>query len=219
MHKLLPFRQYDEKDVFNLFSLDLTANASLPLLVPKGLDTGNLNAANWSGTGVGIGAANAGLGGDEPNSTGTSKAYLGAIGAGDQGFALTEGAIYPNAGGKVLATALADDTDFFGITLRATLAYDENGEKLLYYQEKLDELQCVLPEQPVPVATRGFFTLTVGTAASGAAIDAATAGEGITTAADGQFTAANAALGDVGFILATGTNGGNTVAMVQISPR
>lgn len=219
MHKLLPFRQYDEKDVFNLFSLDLTANASLPLLVPKGLDTGNLNAANWSGTGVGIGTANAGLGGDEPNSTGTSKAYLGAIGAGDQGFALTEGAIYPNAGGKVLATALADDTDFFGITLRATLAYDENGEKLLYYQEKLDELQCVLPEQPVPVATRGFFTLTVGTAVSGAAIDAATAGEGITTAADGQFTAANAALGDVGFILATGTNGGNTVAMVQISPR
>ena len=217
MHKLLPFRQYDEKDVFNLFSLDLAANGSLPLLVPKGLDAAFMDAANWSGTAVGINATNTGLGGDEPNSTGTSKAYLGAIGAGDQGFALTEGAIYPNAGGKVYACG--DDTDFFGITLRATLAYDENGEKLLYYQEKLDELQCVLPEQPVPVATRGFFTLTVGTAASGAAIDAATAGEGISTAANGQFTATNAVLGDVGLILATGTNGGNTVAMAQFSVR
>jgi hypothetical protein len=46
-----------------------------------------------------------------------------------------------------------------GITLRETLAYDENGEKLLYYKQKLDEAQAVLPGQTVPVLTRGLVLL------------------------------------------------------------
>jgi hypothetical protein len=153
--------------------------------------------------------------------SGRSKAYLGAIGAGDQGFALTEGAIYPNASGQV-EPSIADNTDFFGITLRATLAFDENDEKLLYYQEKLDELQCVLPEQPVPVATRGFFTLTHGLANTGAAILNAGPGSGIACAADGQFTDTNIAASHVGITLATGTGSVPAradIAMVQIGAR
>jgi hypothetical protein len=46
-----------------------------------------------------------------------------------------------------------------GITLRETLAFDENGEKMLYYKQKLDEAQGVLPGQTVPVLTKGLILL------------------------------------------------------------
>ena len=36
---------------------------------------------------------------------------------------------------------------------------DENGENLLYYPEKKEELQCVVSGEAVPVATRGLFTI------------------------------------------------------------
>jgi hypothetical protein len=59
-----------------------------------------------------------------------------------------------------------------GMTLRQTAKNDENGEKLLYYPQKAEELMCMLPGQAVPVATRGIFTLddaaftaTIGTGA------------------------------------------------------
>ena len=221
MHKLLPFRQYDEKDVFNLFSLDISNASALSALVPGGLDAANFKAANWSGTGVKLVANNTKMGDPEPDLSGRNKAYLGAIGSADQGFALKEGAIYPNASGQV-EPSVADNTDFFGITLRATLAFDENDEKLLYYQEKLDELQCVLPEQPVPIATRGFFTLKHGLASTGAAIDSCLPGDGIACAADGKFTDTNITASHVGITLATG--GGSDparpyIAMVQFGAR
>jgi hypothetical protein len=47
-----------------------------------------------------------------------------------------------------------------GMTLRQTAKLDENGEKLLYYPQKAEELMCMLPGQSVPVATRGVFTIT-----------------------------------------------------------
>ena len=223
MHKLLPFRQYDEKDVINLFSLDLTsASAGLTLLKPGNQDAAGMISGHWSGTAVKA-SANVGIGGAEPDLTGTNKAYLGAIGAGNQGFALTQGAISPNAGGSVVPSAAASATEnapCLGITLRATLAFDENDEKLLYYQEKLDELQAVLPEQPVPVATRGFFTVNIATL--GGAITTAhggvAAGNGLKVAAEGAFTAAaSAADQDVGTVLAKGDANGVKVAMIQLA--
>jgi hypothetical protein len=67
-----------------------------------------------------------------------------------------------------------------GITLRETLAYDENGEKLLYYKQKLDEAQAVLPGQTVPVLTRGLVLLdsnaVTGDPAVGAQLEVATDG-------------------------------------------
>ena len=50
-------------------------------------------------------------------------------------------------------------TNCLGLTLRQTAKFDENGEKLLYYRQKAEELMCVLPGQAVPVATRGIFSL------------------------------------------------------------
>jgi hypothetical protein len=46
-----------------------------------------------------------------------------------------------------------------GITLRETLAFDENGEKMISYKQKLDEAQGVLPGQTVPVLTKGLILL------------------------------------------------------------
>lgn len=212
IHKLLPFRQYDEKDVVNLFSLVLSGAGTNY----TNAYAGNIfdNGSNLSGTAVEISAGNTNLGGDEPMMT-DSEGYLGAVKDG-LGQTLAQGVQYPKAANTVAPTAATGDADFFGVTLRSTLAYDENMEKLLYYQRKLEELQAVLPLQAVPVATRGVFTLSLGTLANGHAIAAATPGQGLSVAAKGQFTATTAASGDVGLVLATGENGGQNVALVQI---
>jgi len=204
MHKLLPFRQYDEKDVINLFNLKV-GGYTLTNLVPGG--TGN-NKEFWSGTPViPTGTdADATLTADDPKLT--TDAYLGAIGAADQGFALQEGSQYPTAGMQV-GTAGAAAKNVIGITLRATLAYDENGEKLLYYKEKLDELQGVLPGQAVPVVSRGFFTMNV----SGQTTANPTIGHALKAAANGVFTAAAVHQGDgtdCGTILAKGDRDGDS---------
>lgn len=212
IHKLLPFRQYDEKDVVNLFSLVLSGAGTNY----SNAYAGNIidNGSNLSGTAVEISAGNTNLGKDEPMMS-DSEGYLGAV-KNNLGHALGQGVQYPKAANTVVPTAAAGDADFFGITLRSTFAYDENMEKLLYYQRKLEELQAVLPLQAVPVATRGVFTLTVGTASAGNAIASATPGQGLSVTTSGQFTTTTATGGDVGLVLATGKNGGQDVALVQI---
>lgn len=69
---------------------------------------------------------------------------------------------YPNAtltasGGSLTSASEAA----VGISLRSTMAYDENNEKLLYYTTKLDELQAVLPGQAVPCLRRGLIAMEV----------------------------------------------------------
>jgi hypothetical protein len=66
---------------------------------------------------------------------------------------------YPSVNLKVTPAASGDLTNCLGLTLRQTAKFDENGEKLLYYRQKAEELMCVLPGQAVPVATRGIFSL------------------------------------------------------------
>ena len=68
MHKLLPFRQYDEKDVINLFRLNLTGEAS-PYTNLKPGGTTWKSAGNWSGTAVKAGSNGDKLGSDEPAMT------------------------------------------------------------------------------------------------------------------------------------------------------
>ena len=198
MHKLLPFRQYDEKDVINLFQLDVTGQiANL-----KAGGTG-WNKQNWSGTNVIVDTSNDWTA-DDP--TLTTNSYLGAIGSGDQGFAMQEGSIYPEAPIKV-DPAGSGAVNSLGLTLKPTLAYDENDEKLLYYAVTKDELQCVLPGEAVPVATRGFFTI------SADAITAGAVGNGLIAAANGTLTASAAVHASnntgVGVVLASGDRSGD----------
>jgi len=74
---------------------------------------------------------------------------------------------YPSVSLKVKPATSGDF--LLGITLRQTAKFDENGEKLLYYPQKREELMAVLPGQSVPVVNRGIFTL-AGTAINGSLI-------------------------------------------------
>lgn len=221
MHKLLPFRQYNEKDVINLFSLDVSDQGASKYTNLSPDNLGVSNGGNWSGTLVVPQSDSTKLGGDEP--TRTYDSYLGKIGNENQGnYTYQKGVFYPSAPMQVSIGSV--DARALGLTLRPTMAWDENDEKLLYYPVKKDEFQAVLPGEAVPVATRGFFTVTVGTAASGAAIADANGlasgtkivpGSSLESGDNGKFVilASGPAIARV---LATGQNAGKDVALIQL---
>jgi hypothetical protein len=152
--RLLPFRQYDDNDVVNMYALaDAAVNDNV-----TGVGSGD------AGVFVKVSAGNFDL---DPVSY-TTDSYLGKT-----DYPFVGANQYPSVNLKVTPAASGDTTNCLGITLRQTAKYDENGEKLLYYRQKAEELMCVLPGQSVPVATRGIFalganafdgTLTVGNA-------------------------------------------------------
>lgn len=140
MLRILPFRQYDENDVINLFALDeASANESLT-------DTG----AGDAGVFVKVSAGDF----DKDPVSYSDNSYLGKT---DYPFIKAQ---YPSVNLEC-SPAISGDS-CLGITLRQTAKYDENGEKLLYNPIKADESFSVMPGQAVPVATRGVFTLVEG---------------------------------------------------------
>jgi len=193
--RILPYRDYSEHDVVNLFSLDVSS-ATLSSFVTS--DSGDFDA------GVVVQVAAGALPGDAPSTLSTSgnlRDYLGASFSGSHvGFNA-----YPS-NGMTVAPADADTADkALGITLRETLAFDENGEKMLYYKQKLDEAQGVLPGQTVPVLTKGMVLLTATAFESAPSLNdnlviSSVAGK---LAAEGTAAAGTAVVGKV---IATGTD-------------
>lgn len=138
--RLLPFRQYDDNDVVNLYALaDAAVNENV-----TGVGSGD------AGVFVKVSAGNFDL---DPVSYATDS-YLGKT-----DYPFVGANQYPSVNLKVTPAASGDLTNCLGLTLRQTAKFDENGEKLLYYRQKAEELMCVLPGQAVPVATRGVFSL------------------------------------------------------------
>ena len=187
MLRILPFRQYDENDVINLFALDgASANESTT-------DTG----AGDAGVFVTISAGDF----DKDPVSYTDDSYLGKT---DYPFIKAQ---YPKVNLEC-SPAISGDS-CLGLTLRQTAKADENGEKLLYNPIKAEELFCVLPGQAVPVATRGVFTLTAegysGSLAvgGGIALSAVESGKVVPCAA----TAAQ----KVGIVIGTGSRSSGTV--------
>ena len=136
--RLLPFRQYDEQDVVNLFALtngDVLEST-----------TGDGNGSN--GVFVKISDGNF----DKDTITYATNSYLGKT---DYPFAHAD--MYPS--NPLEVTAATSGVLPLGLTLNQTAKNDENGEKLIYNTTKKEELQAVLPGQTVPVATKGIFTL------------------------------------------------------------
>ena len=137
-NRLLPFRQYDENDVINLF-----ANATVD---SKPSTNGNGSA------GVFVTINEGDFSNDPIKYTDHDGGYA--------TFDHTKNQ-YPVVPMSVTAAAVGSIAGkVIGITLKQTLEKDENEEKLLYNPVKRDELQAVLSGQAVPVATRGIFTLT-----------------------------------------------------------
>jgi len=160
MKRILPFRDYSEHDVVNLFALD-TANNSI-------LDSGNGDA------GVIVKVSNGDISYDA--ATYVSSSYLGKTD-------------YPNIGRNQypevpLKIGVATSGEkAFGVTLFETALYDENGEKLLYYRQKALENQIALSGQAVPVLTKG--TLMFAASAFQGAVPAV--GTDLSVGANGKF--------------------------------
>jgi hypothetical protein len=158
--RILPYRDYSEHDVVNLFALDVTGKT---LSSFKSNGTGDFDA------GVVVSVSAGALPGEVSELRATSpdnlRDYLGASFSGAHiGF---NG--YPANTGMTVAPA--DGTGrALGITLRETLAFDENGEKMISYKQKLDEAQGVLPGQSVPILTKGLILLSASAFSSAPAL-------------------------------------------------
>ncbi len=186
--RLLPFRQYDDNDVVNMYALvDAAVNDNV-----TGVGSGD------AGVFVKVASGNFDL---DPVTYATNS-YLGKT---DYPFVGANS--YPSVNLKVTPAASGDTTNCLGITLRQTAKFDENGEKLLYYRQKAEELMCVLPGQAVPVATRGMFSLGAN------AIDGTlTVGSGFKLSANaGKVTGcAHSDAGKLGLVLGTGSRTSQT---------
>lgn len=146
--RLLPFRQYNEQDVVNVFALQ---NADV-------LESTTGDGKGSNGVFVKVTDGNF----DQDVITYGTNSYLGKT---DYPFVGSD--MYPTNPLEVAAAASGEIP--LGLTLNQTAKTDENGEKLLYNATKKEELQAVLPGQSVPVATKGIFTLSANAIQGGAA--------------------------------------------------
>jgi hypothetical protein len=194
-NRLLPFRQYDDNDVINMYALvDAAINDNV-----TGVGSGD------AGVFVKVSAGNFDL---DPVTYGTNS-YLGKT---DYPFVGANS--YPSVSLKVTPAASGDLTNVLGLTLRQTAKYDENGEKLLYYRQKAEELMCVLPGQAVPVATRGMFSLASTSFGGGTAVaNNLFVGSGFKlSATQGQITGCLPSdAGKIGLVLGSGSRTSQTV--------
>jgi hypothetical protein len=162
--RILPYRDYSEHDVVNLFALDVS-DAALSSYSKELTDFVEAEDGVWS-AGVVVSVYAGELPGDLPDTRAATVAATDKLQKYMTGANLSNAHVgfnaYPSNGMTVRAAGVGSRG--LGITLRETLAFDENGEKLLYYKQKLDEAQAVLPGKTVPVLTKGLVLLTAGTA-------------------------------------------------------
>lgn len=185
--RTLPFRQYDENDVINMFALNgAYINEST-------------TTSSFGDAGVFVAVDSANFNADPV--TYATDSYLGKT-----DYPFVGANQYPSVSLKVKPAVSGDA--LLGITLRQTAKTDENGEKLLYYPQKAEELMCVLPGQAVPVATRGVFTIS-----QSAYNGAVTIGGGVKLAtASGTLTGCTVSdAARVGLVIGTGSRGSGTV--------
>jgi hypothetical protein len=188
MIRILPFRQYDENDVINLFALgDAYVNE-------------NVTGSDYGDAGVFVTVSEGNL--DLDPVSYADNAYLGKtnyphVGANQ----------YPSVNLKVKPATAGDS--LLGLTLNQTAKYDENGEKLLYNRQKAEDLQCLLPGQAVPVLSKGVVEI-----ASTAYEGDLTVGGGIalSSGVSGTVTGCSVTSSDrIGMVLGTGSRtSGNT---------
>lgn len=182
--KILPFRQYSDHDVVNLYRV---ADGMV-------LDSTTGAGSGDAGTFVKVSAGDFSA---DPVSYGTDS-YLGKT-----DYAFVGRNQYPKVSLQVEPAGSGDIP--LGITLLQTAKNDENGEKLLYNPQKAVELQAALPGQAVPIATKGIFTIS-SAAFQGDLGGDLTVGSGIKAAAGGTVTGcAPSDSACFGTIIGTGT--------------
>jgi hypothetical protein len=164
--RLMPFRDYDEHDVVNLFAfgdtavtLDSTTTVHAGSVVK--IKTGWTNSAEMQMLGD------------------AGASYDNVV---SQRYGVNAEVEYANGGSETL----------LGITLYDVREYDENGELLKFKPQKAAELQAAISGQAVPVATKGTFLFATG--AFTAVAGTISAGDTLYASGNGQIT--NQALGN-----------------------
>lgn len=169
--KLRPFRDYNEKDVINVFTL---TGVSLPV--------GNGLLVTPTG------------GGWIPEVLEVTE-MLGDYGQGQGQSAFLNNVQAQRYGALPKVTACSPGSTPLGITLYDMAEVDENGEPLRYNPRKAAEMECVISGQAIPIVTKGIFEVTgafdfsvLSSGASGIAIaPAITAGAPIYPGNSGLF--------------------------------
>tara|TARA_A100001011_G_scaffold397294_1_gene497829 strand:+ start:3665 stop:4324 length:660 start_codon:yes stop_codon:yes gene_type:complete len=188
--RLLPFRQYNEHDVINLFRAGDAIIKDIPTNEADGVSAPERNGQHDNGLIVSIDSADFTK---EPVEYGTDG-YLGKT-------------AYPHIGRNQYPKATPTFKQCvkaapFGVTLRQTLTHDENGEKLLYYPQKALELNAVFPGQAVPILTRGLIT--VSSAGLDNSVLSADPGAKLYATDNGKFTTASSGALQVGILVGLG---------------
>jgi len=201
-NRLLPFRQYNEHFVVNLFALktselDLTDPTENTHAKSGKHDAGVLVKPTAAILDLGAGYSGSGATAGEGDSD--LNTYMGST-----DYPHVGRNVNPEAFGKFEVAGATDD--ILGVTLNQTLAWDENGEKMLYYRQKALEHQGVLPGEVVPILTKGIITV----AKTGITGTAPTIGAPVYAAANGKFTkdAAGGASTKVGLCIGRGDRDG-----------
>jgi hypothetical protein len=128
--RLLPNRSIDEKDVINFYSLNA--------------------ASGEAGTFVKV--VDADLSKDSVQYVNRPDAFLNNL-----GNATSQ---YPEVPYKVgETTGTGDAGAVLGMLLKDVRETDENGQKLHFYNQKRDELQCLLSGEAVPILTAGVVEI------------------------------------------------------------
>lgn len=195
--RLLPFRDYDEHEVVNLFRsagsvgdfIDLSSSTKRSTAAGDAgvfvkVQNGSLSSETTSWDPIDIDGAGAGLLGktDYPNVARN---------------------LYPQV--SLAVEPVGADTDAcLGVTLRQTVERDENGENLLYNPIKKDELYGVLPGEAVPVLSRGMVTLTSDAINDGSRVGQVLVPSTGGTATGVDTTSVTAAQNVIGTIIASG---------------
>ena len=196
-HRLLPFRQYDENDVINLYALDADSVAA------GGLKAIQPSVDDINADGVLVSVKNGNMNENDVIDVSEDNRFMASY---DSPVGRNP---YPTNPLKVGPAASGDAV--LGVTLNQTLAVDENGESLLFNPVKKDELQAVLSGQTVPVLTKGVVTVHANGVQGSPAV-----GDKLSVGSPGKFkkfAAASAAAGNMddilGSVIATGHRGGN----------
>lgn len=155
--RLLPFRDYSEHEVVNLYAYDANLTAGNPNCAVDLSSSADQSTQCDAGVLVKVqnGILNTSSTDWDPVDI-NATSFGGYLGKTD--YPHVGGNYYPVNTLRVTATTACADNPI-GITLRQTAQRDENGEKLNYNLQKKDELYAVLPGETVPVLKRGMVTL------------------------------------------------------------
>lgn len=169
MANLRPFRDYDEKDVLNLFALDTSLLDTAITSWDTRVRAGSLvrhSTSGWHYDDEIFDIASQNAAGDLSVQNVTSDRW-----------GVTAKVELCETNGDAVA----------GMMLNHVALHDENGEQLKFNPRKASELEAVLPWQTVPIVRRGLFliestTMTDTTFNAGSVLTAAGSG-----ANDGDF--------------------------------